>query len=192
MSNFAIKPDRKYTYADYKTWNDEERLEIINGIVYNMSPAPRRVHQKISGNLFFIFKGYLKGKSCEVYDAPFDVTFIEYKDQPDDQIETVVQPDIVVICDEIKLNDYGCKGAPDIVIEILSPNSFKKDKVEKFNLYESHGVKEYWIVYPGEKMIEVFKLVDGKYDVPEVYGVDDRIEVEYLGDLVIDVKEVFV
>lgn len=191
MSNLALKPEQKYTYADYKKWNDDERYEIINGVIYNMSPAPMRVHQKISGNLFFLIKAYLRAKKCQVYAAPFDVTFIDYDNQSDEETETVIQPDIVVVCDEKKLTDYGCKGVPDIVVEILSPYTFKKDKIEKFNLYEKYGVKEYWIIYPGEKIIEIYKLIDGKYGIPEVYGIDDKIEVKYLGDLVIDLKEVF-
>ncbi|HPO50060.1 MAG TPA: Uma2 family endonuclease [Spirochaetota bacterium] len=191
MSNLALKPEQKYTYADYKTWNDGERYEIINGIIYNMSPAPMRVHQKISVELTRQISNYLKGKPCLVYDAPFDVRFIDYDEQSDEEIETVVQPDIVVVCDEKKLDDYGCKGAPDIVIEILSPSTYKKDKFEKFSLYEKYGVKEYWIVYPGEKIVEIYKLIDGKYGIPEVYGMDDKIEVKYLGELVVDLKEAF-
>ena len=191
MSNLAIKPDQKYTYADYKTWNDEDRFEIINGTVYNMSPSPMRIHQKISINLSSAIKQYLKNKPCQIYAAPFDVRFVDYENQSDDEIEVVVQPDIVVVCDEKKLDDYGCKGTPDIVIEILSPSTYKKDKFEKFSLYETYGVKEYWIVYPGEKIIEVYKLTDGKYRIPEIYGTDDKIEVKYLGDLIINLKEIF-
>lgn len=136
MSNLAIKPEQKYTYADYKTWNDDERWEIIEGVPYKMdfsdkynfkcmSPAPMRVHQKISGNLFRKIGNHLEGKPCQVYAAPFDVRFLDYEDQSDEAIETVVQPDIIVVCDEKKLTDYGCKGVPDIVIEILSPSTYK-------------------------------------------------------------------
>lgn len=191
MPDLEIKQDQKYSYADYKTWNDDERWEIINGTVYNMSPAPMRVHQVISGVLFRKIGNYLEGKKCQAYAAPFDVRFIDYENQTDEEIETVVQPDIVVVCDEKKLDDYGCKGSPDIVIEILSPSTFKKDKIEKFYLYEKYGVKEYWIVYTGEKIIEVYKLTNGKYGKPEVYGTDDKIEVKYLDTLVIDLKDFF-
>lgn len=191
MSNLAIKPNEKYTYADYKTWNDDERCEIINGVIYNMSPAPRRLHQKVSGNIFAKIHNYLENKPCEVYDAPFDVRLPLTKEGSDFDIDTVVQPDIVVICDKSKLDDAGCIGAPDIVIEIISESTASKDLKIKFNLYEKSGVKEYWIVFPDEKVIQIFKLKNGEYGKPEVYGIDDKIEVKYLGNLVIDLKEAF-
>ena len=115
---FALRKEKEtYTYGDYKYWQDDERYELINGEVYNMSPAPKRIHQKLSGRIFNLFFNFLKGKTCEVYDSPFDVRFPDYEDQKDDDIETVVQPDIVVVCDKNKLDDIGCKGAPDIVLK---------------------------------------------------------------------------
>ena len=191
MSNLAVKFDRKYTYADYKKWEDDERWELIYGEAYNMSPAPTRAHQIISGNLFFLIKGYLEDKKCQVYAAPFDVRFVDRANQSDEDIETVVQPDIVVICDENKLDDAGCKGSPDIVIEILSLSTYKKDKFEKFYLYEKYGVKEYWIVYPGEKIVEIYKLTDGRYGEPDVYGIGDNITVGLFPNLNIDCNDVF-
>jgi len=191
MSSFAVNPNTKYSYADYKTWDDNERWEIINGVVYNMSPAPMRIHQKISGTVFRKIGNYLEGKSCQVYDAPFDVRFIDYENQADDEIEIIVQPDIVIVCDENKLDDYGCKGSPDIIIEIISPSTFKRDKIEKFYLYEKYEVKEYWIVFPCEKIVEIYKLTKGKYEIPEIYGKDDKIVVKYLDDFILDLKEVF-
>ncbi|HQF78737.1 MAG TPA: Uma2 family endonuclease [Spirochaetota bacterium] len=187
----AVKFDRKYTYADYKKWEDDERWELIYGEAYNMSPAPTRTHQIISGNLFRKIGNYLEDKKCQVYAAPFDVRFVDRANQSDEDIETVVQPDIVVICDENKLDDAGCKGSPDIVIEILSLSTYKKDKFEKFYLYEKYGVKEYWIVYPGEKIVEIYKLTDGRYGEPDVYGIGDNITVGLFPNLNIDCNDVF-
>ncbi len=185
------KENEKYTYGDYKYWNDE-RYELINGEIYNMSPAPRRIHQKISGTLFALFHTYLKSKPCEVYNAPFDVRLPEYENQHDDTIESVVQPDIVVICDKNKLDEFGCKGAPDIVIEILSPATSKKDLTEKFYLYEKHKVKEYWIVYPYEQVLHIYLLQpDGKYDKSKIYTIDDTCTVHLFEDMTIDMREVF-
>ena len=191
MSNLAIKQEQKYTYADYKTWNDEDRFEIINGTVYNMSPSPMRRHQEVTGELYVVFKRFLKNKKCKVFISPFDVRLTDYKNQHDDKIETVVQPDIVIVCDEEKLDNYGCKGSPDIVIEVTSPSTIKRDKIEKFVLYEKYGVKEYWIVYPDLNIIEIYKLFNAQYGKPEVYGKDHKIEVKYLGELIIDVNEIF-
>lgn len=191
MSNFAVKPDLKYTYADYLNWDDGERREIIDGEVYNMSPAPRRIHQKISGNLFRKIGNYLDGKTCQAYTAPFDVRLPLTKDNSDIKIDTVVQPDIVVVCDQSKLDDWGCIGVPDLVIEIISESTANKDLKIKFNLYEKVGVKEYWIVFPDEKIIQIYKLVNNEYGKPEVYDLDDKVTVGLFTDLVIDLKEVF-
>ena len=149
------KHARLYTYKDYVLWPDEERWELINGAAFNMSPAPSRFHQKISGTLFSKIHHYLEGKPCEVYHAPFDVRLPE-GNEPEEDIITVVQPDIAIICDRSKLDDKGCKGSPDLVIEIVSPHTVSKDMKEKLALYEKHGVKEYWIIH---KSMKFFKAV---------------------------------
>ena len=192
MSELALNLNKKYTYKDYLNFPDDFRCEIINGVIYNMSAAPRRMHQKISGEIFRQFANYLKGKPCEVYDAPFDVRIPLTKEDSDYKIDTVVQPDIVVVCNQSKLDDAGCLGSPDLIIEIISESTAHKDLKIKFNLYEKAGVKEYWVVFPDEKVIQIFKLVNGEYGKPEVYGLDDKIEVKYLDDLVIDLKEIFI
>ncbi len=185
------KTETKYTYGDYYYWPDNERWELIYGIAYCMSPAPSRSHQKFSGELFRQISNYLINKPCEVYDAPFDVRFPE-ANESDNDIETVVQPDISVICDESKLDERGCRGAPDLIIEITSPSTISKDIKEKFYLYEQHGVKEYWIVHASEKYIEVFKInSDGKYGRPEIYVEHDKIKVDVLKGLTIDLSLVF-
>ena len=121
MRNTQNKTDQKWTYTDYLTWPEGERWELINGVAYNMSPAPSRRHQELSGELFRQIANHLKGKQCKVYDAPFDVRLSTAGNESDNYIDTVVQPDIVVVCDPSKLDERGCKGAPDIVIEISSP-----------------------------------------------------------------------
>ena len=151
------KENKKFTYADYLTWPDNERWEIIDGVPYNMAPAPSRKHQRLMRDLCRPIINYLDDKDCEIYFAPFDVRLTE-KYETDEETTSVVQPDIVIICDKDKLDDKGCKGAPDLVIEILSPSTAAKDIGEKFNLYERHKVKEYWIVYPNDEIVMVYKL----------------------------------
>lgn len=155
---------KQYTYADYLTWQFSERVELIKGWIYKMSPAPRRVHQKVEGIIFNKFFNFLEDKKCEIYQSPFDVRLIKNKGQKNHEINTVVQPDICVVCDLEKLDDAGCIGAPDLIIEILSDSTAKKDYNEKFNLYEENGVKEYWIANPASHTIEIFSLIDDKYE----------------------------
>lgn len=139
-----------YSYADYMRFEFEERLEIIKGYIFRMSPAPSRIHQKISGRIYVPIYNALNGHQCEVYSAPFDVRLAK-KTQDDKEVFTVVQPDIVVVCDPAKLDNRGCIGAPDIVVEILSPGNNKKELINKYEVYEEAGVKEYWIVSPTHK-----------------------------------------
>jgi len=186
----ARKSEPKFTYGDYLTWPDEERWELIDGNAYNMSPAPSRRHQQISRELAFQIHDYLRDKPCELYHAPFDVRLPD-EDESDDEVLTVVQPDIVVICDKKKLDDKGCRGAPDLIIEILSPNTASKDLREKLNLYEKHGVNEYWIVHPTDNTVMVFKLSKKKYGRPDVYAEKDKIKTPILDGLEIELELVF-
>ncbi|MFP4017404.1 MAG: Uma2 family endonuclease, partial [Halanaerobiales bacterium] len=137
--------DRLYTYGDYLNWSDEKRYELIDGQVYIMTPAPSPRHQKISVELLRQIAMYLFDKECEVFDAPFDVVLPEPDENSEDAL-TVVQPDILIICDKDKIDKRGCKGAPDFIIEIISPSSGGRDRRDKRDLYEKHGVKEYWLV----------------------------------------------
>lgn len=191
MGLAARKDTQKFTYSDYLKWNEGERWEIINGEAYNMSPAPQRIHQKISRKLSFQLESQLEGKACEHYYAPFDVR-LPLGDEREEDITNVVQPDLSVICDPGKLDDKGCIGAPDFVIEILSPGSRRRDKLEKFNLYEMAGVKEYWMVSPEEQMVEVFLLgPDGFYGRPRMYTEKDTVEVSVLKNISIDLSKIF-
>jgi Uma2 family endonuclease len=191
MANAALKRDARYTYADYLQWSEEERWELINGVAYNMTPAPSINHQRISRELLVQFATFLKAKKCEIFDAPFDVR-LPAPGESDETTGTVVQPDLVVVCDPSKLDERGCKGAPDLVIEILSPDSVVRDMKEKFVLYERAGVQEYWVVYPAEKMVMVFhRGSNGAYGRPANYTSEDRVLVGVLPELEIDLATVF-
>jgi len=185
---------KRYTYADYLTWLDDVRRELINGFINIMSPAPRTKHAdvsfNISGNLWAILKKK-KGK-CKVYHAPFDVRLPKRGEIADDKIDTVVQPDICVVCNLSKIDERGCCGAPDLIVEIISPSSGKRDLNEKFVLYEESGVKEYWVVYPDSKAITVFLLQDnGIYDAGTVYEWKGKIPVHLFDNYLIDLDDIF-
>ncbi len=185
------EPDRIFTYKDYLTWNDNERWELINGMVYNMAPAPSVNHQRISRQLLLQIGIFLSDKPCEVFSAPLDVR-LPATDEEDEDSKNVVQPDMVVICDSSKLDEKGCKGSPDLIIEIVSPSSASMDNIKKMELYEKNGVKEYWIVHPIYKIVTIYKITkSGLYGKPEIYSEKDKIEVELLKGLTVDLSLVF-
>lgn len=187
-----LEPEATYSYADYLRWSFEERVELIKGKLFKMSPAPRRSHQKVHANIFLEIGQFLKKKKCEVYSAPFDVRFPKDTADPDYETFTVVQPDICVICDEKKLDDAGCKGAPDLIVEILSPATASKDLKDKFELYEEHGVKEYWVVYPGENVMEIFELDNSEtYITKGKFVREDTVRSNLLKGLEIRLQDVF-
>jgi Uma2 family endonuclease len=187
----AKKETGYYTYTDYITWSEDQRYELIEGVIYDMSPAPSVRHQTILGELFRQISNYLVGKTCKVFMAPFDVRFLP-REKKTDEIRTVVQPDIVIICDKTKIDAKGGIGAPDLIIEIVSPGSLKKDMQEKFTLYENEGVQEYWVVYPFDRFIMVFGLGEsGRYGHPMIYSESEHIKVGIFEDLIIDLKSVF-
>jgi Uma2 family endonuclease len=158
-----LDPDGKYTYADYLTWQFKDRVELIMGKIFRMTPAPSASHQGVSMLLSAAIFNCLKGKPCKVFHAPFDVRLQKPAPINDKDIETVVQPDICIICDAAKIDERGCSGAPDLVVEIVSKSSIGRDLHEKYALYEESGVKEYWVVYPQEKSLTIFFLENGKY-----------------------------
>ncbi|MCU0579061.1 MAG: Uma2 family endonuclease [Desulfobacterota bacterium] len=183
--------NRKLTYRDYLQWDDHERWEIIAGEAYNMTPAPSRAHQEILGALFNAFYNYLVDKSCKVYVAPFDVRLTE--NQSDSDVSNVVQPDLTVVCDPSKLDEKGCAGSPDLIVEIISPSTAAHDYIRKLALYERRQVPEYWIVHPVDKTVMIFLLTEKQeYGKPRIYAGEDRIPVTLFPDLVIDLKKVFV
>lgn len=191
MGPLAINRHDKFTYKDYLGWEDGERWELIHGRPYNMTPAPSPRHQELSSELLRQFANYLLDKPCKVYGAPFDVRLPE-NDEHDEDIQTVVQPDISVVCDSSKIDDRGCKGSPDLIIEILSPGTARKDMKEKYLLYEKSGVKEYWLVDPTAKTVVVFtQVAERRYGRPEVYSEEDTVEVVNLKGLLIELRLVF-
>ena len=185
---YAIEEDRKYTYVDYKAWELKpgERYELINGVAYAMA-APGLTHQGILIELATQFHVFLKGKPCKVYPAPFDVRLFYEEDESDD---TVVQPDVVVICDPEKLVEEGCRGAPDLVVEILSPSNTAIEMGRKLTLYKEAQVKEYWVVDPKNKNISIYQLRNGEY-VLQIYHAQDIVRPGVLPGLEIPLSTVF-
>ncbi|RLD51959.1 MAG: Uma2 family endonuclease [Bacteroidetes bacterium] len=185
--------EKRYTYADYLNWFDDKRREIINGFVKLMSPSPSLIHQEISSAIVSQMWLFLKDRQCKVFAAPFDVRFpINGSGKDDKSIYTVVQPDISVVCDMDKLDKKGCVGAPDLIVEIISPSTAKRDLHDKFQIYEQFGVKEYWVVYPLDKTISIFQLCkDGKYDEGTIFKIDSKIDSIVFPDFKIGLKEIF-
>lgn len=180
----------KYSYVDYLDWDEGTRLEILDGTAY-MQAAPSRIHQEVLMEISKQFAVYLTGKSCKVYPAPFCVRLDIEKNNKD--IKNVVEPDISIVCDKSKLDEKGCMGAPDMIVEILSPSTGKIDRLIKFNLYEKAGVREYWIVEPDQRIISVFTLQSNKrYGRPQIYSEEDKIKISIFSDFEIDLKTVFI
>ena len=187
--------NKQYTYADYLTWADDKMRELLNGFLRLMSPAPTLKHAVVSRKLVGAMLNYVErlGGDCQVFYAPFDVRFPSNPHETEDhQIYTVVQPDICVVCDESKLDERGCLGAPDMVVEILSLSSQRYDLNEKFNIYQAGGVKEYWVISPKEKGINVFLLQEnGKYDAGKVYESNVQVPMQTLKGLTISTEKLF-
>lgn len=174
-----------HTYADYCSWPDDARYELIDGVAYAMGPAPLRVHQKVLMELGYQIRGALEGKPCEVYLAPFDVR-LPKADEADDQVDTVVQPDLSVICDQGKLDRRGCRGAPDWVVEVLSRSTASHDQMQKRRVYERAGVKELWLVHPVDRIVTIYRLDSGRYGAPDVFELENSLPVGILPEIVID------
>ena len=184
------QPDT-YSYADYRSWGDDYRCELIDGRIYDMNAAPARIHQEITGDLFGQFWQFLQNRPCRVYAAPFDVRLAR-PNQRDDQVFTVVQPDITVVCDEDKLDDFGCIGAPDLIVEVISPSTASKDNVYKRAVYERTGVREFWLVNPGERWVRVCHLAENGLFGPEaVYDDTGKVQVGIFPELTIDLAKIF-
>ena len=176
----------RYTYADYAKWDDDVRRELIDGAIYLMSPAPTLNHQRILRKLSWQLENFLRGKPCELFVAPCDVCL----NAAGDDDKTVVQPDIFVVCDKSKLDGKRCNGAPDMIVEILSPSSKSRDMLIKFSKYLEAGVREYWIVDPADKTTSVCLLKDREYIITD-YSEGDTISVNTLKDCKVDMSEVF-
>ena len=181
----------RYTFADVLTWNENERIEIINGEAVMMAP-PSRVHQEISGEIFRQLANYLEGKKCRVYAAPFAVRLFERDVEAPEDVDTMVEPDLSVVCDSDKLDKYGCKGAPDVVIEILSPSTQRHARLVKLGLYQRAGVREYWIVNPEDQTVQVMLLDGGGIlQLHEVYDRTGVAKINSLEGCFIELNKVF-
>lgn len=178
-----------HTYADYCSWPDDVRYELIDGVAYAMGPAPVRRHQGILGEVFRQVANILDGSPCRPYIAPFDVR-LPKAEEIDNDIDTVVQPDLVVICDRAKLDDKGCRGAPDWVVEVLSPSTAGHDQILKRALYQRVGVREYWLVHPVDRIVTTYTLDGGRYGVPDVRELVGALAVGVLPQIVIDWERV--
>jgi Uma2 family endonuclease len=182
--------NKLYTYADYLTWDFKERVELIRGKLFKMSPAPNRMHQDLSSFIHGEVYKFLKGKKCKVYSAPFDVR-LPRKSQDNKDIITVLQPDVCVICDKSKLDAKGCIGAPDIVVEILSPSNNVVELKNKYDIYEEAGVAEYWVVSPQDKTFLAYTLNNGKYQPSRLMVAGDVMTSSVLDGFALDLKELF-
>lgn len=195
ITNIAqLDPNGFYTYSDYLTWQFEQAVELIKGRLLKMS-APNRKHQKISWQLSGIFYITFKKIGCDAYTAPFDVRFLDKTQsiKENKEIATVVQPDLCVICDKTKLDDKGCLGAPDLIVEILSASNSKKEMRTKKELYEENSVPEYWIIDPThETLLQYVLQENGMYWPPKIFVSDEIVQSVVLPSLKIDLNEIFI
>lgn len=182
MGSTAEKIEKRFTYAEYCTWDDNQRWELIDGIPYHMTPAPAIKHQSILTKLLTRIGAFLASKTCKPFIAPTDVVFDEHN---------VVQPDLLVVCDRSKLTEANVQGAPDLVVEILSPSTSRKDRREKMALYERFGVREYIVIDPANETVERLVHVDGRYGHPDVFGWDETMALAVFPDLELNLWEIF-
>ena len=182
----ARNDEQHYTYIDYCSWDDGERWELIDGVAYAMSPGASFAHQSVCVELLTQLSNYLQDKPCKVFTAPFDVRLNAKADD-----DTVVQPDILVVSDPSKFDPKGIVGAPDLIIEVLSPSTEKRDRNTKFKLYQRFGVHEYWIVDPSNETVSINSLKSGKY-ITHLHFKEDTVPVNVLDGCTIDLTRVFV
>lgn len=190
MSTTPLANQPRYTYGDYRRWNDDRRRELIDGIVYDMTPAPSVAHQDVLGALHVQVRPALGPGPCRTFLAPFDVR-LPRGDEADDAVDTVVQPDLVVFCDPARLDAAGGRGAPDWVVEILSPSTAAKDQVTKRDLYERRGVREYWLVHPLDQVVTVYRLEGRRYGPPQVLAAEGETAVAAVPAVTIRWGEIF-
>ena len=185
-----LPQEQHYTYADLLQWDDNVRYELYSGVPVALA-SPSDAHQDISGEIYFQLKSYLRGKQCKAYYAPFDVRLFEEDGESPEDVDFVLQPDLMVVCDKNKVDRHGIHGAPDLVVEVLSPATVRYDKIIKLSLYQRAGVPEYWIVDPVSRSVSVYTLKNGVYQSPAVYGSDNSIPVGVLDACQVDLSTVF-
>ena len=179
---------RHYTYQDSRSWPEEERWELFHGTAFAMSPAPQRIHQGLVVRLLVQLSAFFEGKSCKPYVAPVDVFFPD-GDEALDDIDLVLQPDLMVVCDPGKLIDEGIRGAPDLIIEVLSPGTAMRDQTDKRDIYEKKGVREYWVVNPHTFEVLVYSLKDAAYGLPVPASLNSPIPVGIFPGLSLSAKK---
>lgn len=182
--SLAVKDTLHHCYGDYLTWPDDVRCELIDGVAYLMSPAPDLAHQDVAGEIFRQAANALRGKPCRPFIAPVDVR-LPKQAEADDKIDTVVQPDVLVVCDNGKLDRRGVRGAPDWIVEVVSPSTAGHDQIRKRKIYEAHGVREYWLIHPIDRVLTVYRLSDGEYGKPELYELRGETAVGVLPEVII-------
>ncbi len=186
--------DTLYTYADYLTWQFQERVELLRGKLWEMSPAPNTKHQRISSNMHTEIGFFLKKHPCRLFAAPFDVRLFDVGKsvKANKDIYTVVQPDLCVVCDAEKLDERGCLGAPDLIVEILSPGNSKREMKAKYALYQESGVREYWVVYPSEHVVQQFvRNEQGVYALKNSFAEDETFYAHVFPELQINLSDIF-
>jgi len=187
-----LDPSQTYTYADYLSWRFTEYVELIKGKILRKMSAPTSAHQQIASNLHGVIWNILRRKPCQIYPSPFDVRLLRSTGNGDAQIKTVVQPDLSIICDLSKIDKRGCLGAPDWIIEIVSPSSLVLDTRTKFDLYAENGVREYWIAFPGEQAITAYYLTaEGQYELSGTYAEPGPMPSHTLPELAIEWADIF-
>jgi Uma2 family endonuclease len=195
MAQPATIPPSVFTYKDYVNWPKNERWELIDGIPCNMSPAPNTTHQRMVRELAVALHTALTGSPCELFLAPFDIRLPDKNNAADhledEDIITVVQPDLAIICDTKKIDSKGCLGAPDVVIEVLSPSTAYRDETDKLRLYEAQGVKEYWLVNPDGGYIMVYRLHGKEYSKPEYLQKNDTLISQAIKEITLDLAPLF-
>lgn len=180
----ALKDRQQHSYGEYRQWLDDVRYELIDGAAYLMSPTHDLAHQDVAGEIYCQTANALQGSSSRAFIAPLDVRLPSH-DEADELITSVVQPDVLVVCDANKLDRRGVRGAPDWVVEVLSPSTASHDQIKKRDLYQRHGVREYWLVHPIDRLLFVYKLQNGEYGKPELYPLEGETQVGILPEIVI-------
>lgn len=188
----GMPEDKKnYTYAEFVGIEEELLCEVLDGKIISMSPSPTPKHQDVVDELTAEFKFYLRGKECMAFSSPIDVCLFADKETKMDDIKDWLQPDLMVVCDKNKIGEKYIVGAPDIVIEVLSPSTARNDRLIKFNSYEKAGVEEYWIVDPYNMSVEIYSLSGRTYKQAGVFGKDDVLTVTIFEDMKINLKNIF-
>lgn len=175
----ALRDSARHTYADYLGWNEEQRYELIDGLAWCMAPAPELAHQEVAGEIYYQLRRALEGTRCRALIAPVDVR-LPRAGEADEEVDTVVQPDVLVVCDPAKLDRRGVRGAPDLVVEVVSPASASHDHVRKRAAYERAGVREYWLVHPWDRLVTRYLLAGAEYGKPEVQELSGETPVAVL------------